>query len=63
MNVDPNGPCPMEYHAAREWEALQSGKPPAPAMGVAYALPTEYHAREAYLKKYSEGRERYLRSH
>ena len=63
MEIDVNGPCPMEYHAAREWRALRDGKPPPPAMGVPYEMPTEYHARQRYLEKYEKSRERYLRGY
>lgn len=56
-NIDVNGPCPMEYHAARQWEAMRSGKPPEPAMGVPYEMPTYYHDRVAYFKKYQDARE------
>lgn len=57
-DVDPDGPRPMEYYAAREWDALNSGKPPPPAMGVPYAMPTEYHARMRYLERYEKSAQR-----
>ena len=51
----------MDYEAARQWRALRAGTPPPPEPGMCYEMPEEYHAREAYLKKYRDGRERFLR--
>jgi hypothetical protein len=50
-NVDPNGPCPMEYWAAIEWQAIRNGKPPVIMNGV-YNIPTDYHERMKQEKKY-----------
>lgn len=61
MAVDLNAPCPMEYHAARQWEAMKQGTPPAQALGVTDEMPTEYHSRMEYFEKYRHGKEQFLK--
>ncbi len=58
MTIDPNGPCPMEYHAAMEWRSLQAGEPLAVPGSHSNTLPMEYHARMDSLRFYAtRGRE------
>lgn len=56
-----NVPRPMEYHAARQWEATRQGTPPAQALGVTDEMPTEYHSRMEYFEKYRRGKEQFLK--
>lgn len=56
MNIDPNGPRPMEYWAGIEHDAIHAGKPPVMKNG-AYNVPTEYHERMAQEEQYRKAKE------
>jgi len=56
MNVDPNGPRPMEYWAGIEYDAIHAGEPPVMSKGH-YNVPTEYHERKAQEERYQKAKE------
>lgn len=53
QRIDPDGPCPMEYHDKMEWLSLQAGEPlPKPGCHD-NALPMVYEDRMNALLYYA----------
>lgn len=58
MEIDPNGPPPMNYHDRMEWLSLREGRPINVPGSSTNALPNDYHERMESLRFYaSQGRD------